>query len=102
MDVEPGQSRATDASSTGSAGEHVPADPGAGDSGKGATDEDGVENGTGKAGSVDNGADRGTAETGTGEKGSADGEAADSDDGADGGGKGRRKRSFWRELFVII
>lgn len=118
MDVEPGQSHATDASSTGSAGEHVPADPGAGDSGNGAIGEDRVENasagnGAGETGSADQGgaekggagqggADQGTAETGTGEDGTADSDTAASDDGQAAGDKGKRKRSFWRELFVII
>jgi signal peptidase I len=123
MDVEPGQSHATDASSTGSAGEHMPADPGAGDSGQRATGEDRVENpsagnGTGekgsasaaKGGDADPGTretgtrETGTAETGTGENGTADSDTAASDDGKAAGdkGKGKRKRSFWRELFVII
>jgi signal peptidase I len=113
MDVEPGQSHATDASSTGPAGEHVPADPGASDSGKGATDEGRVENasagnGTSETGGADSGradngsAGNGTAETDAGENGAADSDTAASDDGKVAGDKGKRKRSFWRELFVII
>jgi signal peptidase I len=109
MDVEPGQSHATDASSTGSAGEHVPAGPGAGDSGQGATGEDRVKNpsagnGTGDKGSAAKGgdADTSTAETSTAENGTADSDTAADDDGKAAGAKGKRKRSFWRELFVII
>jgi signal peptidase I len=100
MDVEPGQPHATDASSTGSAEEHVPADPGARGADKGATDKDSVENGSVQNGAAENGtAGNDTAGNVTEDSDSTDSDSAD-DKAADG--KGKRKRSFWRELFVII
>jgi signal peptidase I len=123
MDVEPGQSKATGASSTGPAGEHVPADPaarevakdanggdrigqdadsvsagdpGKGSAGNGATDNAGTDNGaTDNAGTANGSTGKGSASAG---QDSADDSAGDK--GA--GNKDKRKRSFWRELFVII
>ncbi len=131
MDVEPGQSHVTGASSTGPAGERVPADQAAhevaqdasggdgiakdadsvssGDPGKGRAGNGSAESGSAESGAAGKGSpESGSAESGSADKGSPDSGSADSgsaDKGTDGktaGEKGKRKRSFWRELFVII
>ncbi len=96
MDVEPGQSPAAGASSTGSAGEHVPADAAAREVAQDATSGDDA---------IGQGADS-VSTDGAGKQAGdkdPDGPAAGKD-GADkgAGDKGKRKRSFWRELFVIV
>jgi signal peptidase I len=112
MDVEPSQPHATDVPSTGSAEEHGPADPGARHGDKGATDQGPVKAGAVGSGGVEGGgAEGGTAGTDDADGGSATSDGATSDGAASdsagtgdpaGANKGKRKRSFWRELFVII
>jgi signal peptidase I len=111
MDVEPGQSHVTGASSTGPAGEHVPPDQAAREVAKDASDGDGIGKDADSVSSADPGngradqgrADNGSVENGSVENGAAGKGSADKDtDGKTAGGKHKRKRSFWRELFVII
>jgi signal peptidase I len=103
MDVEPGQPLAG-ASSTGSAEEHVQADTVARKAAHDGGDGMGGD-GIGKDGDSARPGEPGQAST---DNGSAGKGSPGKDSAPDGAGaanaddKGKRKRSFWRELFVII
>jgi signal peptidase I len=101
MDVEPGQSQATGASSAGSA-DNASADPAA----RGVPKDANGDRGTGRDAHSESAAASGQDSAGkdsAGQDGAGQDGAADESPGDEGRGeKGKRKRSFWRELFVII
>jgi signal peptidase I len=101
MDVEPGQSQTTGSSSAEPAGPVAPEVARDADSVPAGTPDKGSagNNGAGKSGAGKSAAgkdDTDSDDEGTGDEGTAEGGTASD------AGKGRRKRSFWREMFVII